>query len=920
MDWRAFVAYLKVLFSMPCSRMRLLGLLVATACTASSPAETDQPTDSLFSKAEQVYYSGSYDSAVTLLSDLRDRAIADNDFAIEARALTWLGLAQWRLGNYDAARELGNEALQLKLENDLTNQLLRSYNALGLLAWNENSLMDATSLFGRAVAVAQETGDRRGAAVATGNLALVQTELGLFEAARTGFSEMRATMADLGEIRAEGNSLTNLGMLEIRMGTPQAAIPHLQEARRLYESIPYPTGVEAALTQIGAAYTALGEPQLAFAALDSALQLAREQNTRQQEASILETLAELYRDNGDFRRAVTHYDEALLINEELGLDVETGADLRGLADIRLQLGDHERALQYAEQALAMHRAADTPLDVMYDLLQLAEVQYEAGRVGAVGEYLSEATQLAGELDTRAARVEVGLAAALFAERDARPRDALEAIERISFDLPRGDYTSEWKAQLTRSKAFRQLGLLDSALDASTSSLYAVMHARQNYGYHVATNEDVYSHGVSLHLQRGNLARALAFADAAPGRNVFHENYDLAVRLRLSELNQLIESVDYLEEAPPNERNERQLSELHRRIDSLRNELEVDPLHPGSRDAVRTLTQLDANELQEALQPGQLLLEYYLVEDTLMCFAVTDSALSMFVANAEGLENRIRLVRGLLTDAITAGRSQPILAGLYDLLLGPAKLDRADELIVVPHRVLHYLPFAALHDGTQYLAQTHVLRVLPSAAALLSGTRQPVSGRIVGFAPFPDELPASEREIRGIDARRNIGGRATERRLRRALEEDGPVHVATHGRLNYRNPMFSRLELSHGGDDPEDDGRLEIHELLELQVRSPLVFLSGCETGLGPAAATDISQGEDYATLSAAFLSAGARNVVSTLWRVEDAAAADFAAHFYASLETHQPASALSVAQRSMLAHERYKVPYYWAAYQLAGSN
>ena len=57
----------------------------------------------------------------------------------------------------------------------------------------------------------------------------------------------------------------------------------------------------------------------------------------------------------------------------------------------------------------------------------------------------------------------------------------------------------------------------------------------------------------------------------------------------------------------------------------------------------------------------------------------------------------------------------------------------------------------------------------------------------------------------------------------------------------------------------------MHEVLGLEIRSPLVFLSGCETGLGPGASRRYSPGEDYATLAAAFLTAGARQVVEHVY-------------------------------------------------------
>jgi CHAT domain-containing protein len=139
-------------------------------------------------------------------------------------------------------------------------------------------------------------------------------------------------------------------------------------------------------------------------------------------------------------------------------------------------------------------------------------------------------------------------------------------------------------------------------------------------------------------------------------------------------------------------------------------------------------------------------------------------------------------------------------------------------------------------------------------------------------------------------------------------------------------MFSRLEVvrpSHASGAPvpgNDDGRLEVHELLDLTIRSPLVFLSGCETGVGAAWSTSFTRGDDYATLAEAFLFAGARNVVSTLWRIEDRSAALFATRFYADAPRHTPIEALARAQRAMLADGDHASPYYWAAYVLTGDG
>jgi CHAT domain-containing protein len=147
-----------------------------------------------------------------------------------------------------------------------------------------------------------------------------------------------------------------------------------------------------------------------------------------------------------------------------------------------------------------------------------------------------------------------------------------------------------------------------------------------------------------------------------------------------------------------------------------------------------------------------------------------------------------------------------------------------------------------------------------------------------------------------------------------------VHVATHAELNLRNPMFSEIRMAPGSGARDDDGRLEVYEIFGMHVNNPLVFLSGCETGAGSAWSTEFQRGEDYATLARAFLYAGARNVIATLWPLDDAGAAELADKFYAYRRETDDAQALARAQRAMMHDPRYRAPYYWAGYELSGAG
>jgi CHAT domain-containing protein len=327
-------------------------------------------------------------------------------------------------------------------------------------------------------------------------------------------------------------------------------------------------------------------------------------------------------------------------------------------------------------------------------------------------------------------------------------------------------------------------------------------------------------------------------------------------------------------------------------------------------------------------------------DRLIIFVVTPRG---FVVRTVGesltsLGSRVQLARALLRQRGSEPVARGVLSALYGILVQPlvesGALSGTTRLIMIPHGPLAYLPTAALFDArsSRYLAEQYSIVRLSSAGSL-ARLRAPADAVSMGqrvaaslFAPFPDSLPATRDEVDAIArhvprARIRLGTEATKRNLQRALQSGDIVHIATHARMNPRNPLFSAIKVSSGTGQPTAaDARLEVHELLGMHVRSPLVFLSGCETALGGSWSTTFDEGEDYTTLAQALLYAGARNVVATLWRIDDAGAAAFASRFYPALGSGDVGEALARAQREMLGDTRYRSPYYWAAYEVSGAG
>jgi CHAT domain-containing protein len=137
-------------------------------------------------------------------------------------------------------------------------------------------------------------------------------------------------------------------------------------------------------------------------------------------------------------------------------------------------------------------------------------------------------------------------------------------------------------------------------------------------------------------------------------------------------------------------------------------------------------------------------------------------------------------------------------------------------------------------------------------------------------------------------------------------------------LNKHNPLFSFVELAPGG---EHDGRLEVHEVFGLRLTADLVVLSACQTGLGSGALTDVPAGDDWVGLTRAFLHAGAKRVVATLWPVDDWATAALMERFYPEMVAGTDARrALARAQRALRAERATAHPFYWGGFVVIGST
>ncbi|MBT6594930.1 MAG: CHAT domain-containing protein, partial [Nitrospina sp.] len=337
----------------------------------------------------------------------------------------------------------------------------------------------------------------------------------------------------------------------------------------------------------------------------------------------------------------------------------------------------------------------------------------------------------------------------------------------------------------------------------------------------------------------------------------------------------------------------------------------------------TVEAISLTALQSLLEDSVALVEYLVTENELVAWVVTKEKIDVV---------RVPLAEKELNILIADYRERmqklaPIeeqAERLYSLLIKPVEPFIAGKrfLGIVPHGHLHYISFSSLRDGQNYLVEKHPLFYSPSASVMQFTFKEKAKRdrdiRVLALGnpdlgDFNYDLPLAEMEANAIKwdfpkvdifTREN----ATESWLKEHISEYQIIHIASHGEFDPVNPLFSSLKLTRS---KTADGNFEVNEVFGLEINADIVTLSACQTGLG-----DIVGGDELVGLNRAFIYAGTKSILSSLWRVSDISTAVLIKHFYRNYGHENKAESLRKAQ--LLVKRLYPHPSYWAGFNLAG--
>jgi CHAT domain-containing protein len=736
------------------------------------------------------------------------------------------------------------------------------------------------------------------------------------------------------------STLQRLSWALVDLGRISEAKPLAEESLALARQNADDAQVAWSLNALSRVHQAYNDVREELRLLDEALAVLQKGNFTYGKAAITFNRAILYARLRELDKALAGYDEVARLGVDAN-DLQFRVALPGARGVALLLrGRHDEAERDLKAARDLARKS-FPSRLPDLLIWSARLALERGRPEEAIALGEEAVALQDKMTStgHAARAMLGQILAAVQRDD-------EAVAVLEGALARARAiggATPWEplyelARLRAKKGARKeaIGLLEEAVKEIEAG--EVILGADSMGRQHADKVAVFRLLVKLLLSEGRVDAAFQYLERSKVSEL--RNFDrslgasndpnvaLAMELDIQErkLQKLLD--EELAASAPNASKIKQLDNLIASTKRKRAEFNesVDRKNAAfDRFAVRPV---DLEKLK--VPEGILVIAPVVLDDSVVIFAMTKDALTHY-ESAIAASEVDKLVASFVAEVdpkqAAGAKGKASLAKvrtqaqrLYDVLLRPAieALGVPKTLVMSPTGSLRYLPFSALHDGERWVIErTKVVNV--TALDLENFAQRAPEGRAdIGLMAVVDPdgtLPAARVELEEVRKVMNQvsvleGPMASAAMLRQKLRVPGYeiVHLATHGRLDPKNPELSNIVLA--------DGVLSYADIPTLApTKTQLVVLSACQT-----AVLTGGSGMEIAGLAYQFQRAQVHSVLATLWEVDDRATADLMSKFYAHIRAGMRyADALAAAQRALLADSDLAHPAYWAPFILMGT-
>jgi len=890
------------------------GRLLAAVLRGDPPDADLRRAHAWRARAESSLFSGLYPQSREAYDQAVAHARQAGDGALEGQILVGFLHVLSLLGAAAEAETLGKRAERLLERAGDAIYLSKLHASRGNVFYQQDRHAEAYAAYRKAERAFARLGlkDASWASLMI-NQAIACTNLSRIGAARKIFQHVQDHCDREGLRVLSANARYNRSFLEALRGDFRLALRLLEEAAPVFSEQRVLDMVAACLRARAEIYLDLNMHPEACEWAQQAAVLFAEQDMAVDHAVARLLEARGLQGAGHLTAAAAVLEEVATFFQKQGNQPRWAATLLAQAEVAAARGNLRDALGLARQAQSIFRRLSLAPSRMRAERQLARYYLDAGQPSRAAALLAR-QQGASRALTVSARLDLWHLTGRISRAQGAPAAARRQLTRAA------EYV-EIQRQLTpglelRSRAFERqvcvyhdLITLELEDRARAANLLSWMEAARARGF----RERQFLRG------RGPKARTIE-ARAALG--------SLIGRLHEAEF-----PAEGAADREPPARLRAEMQTLEKQAaEEARRVLDSRSLRPGRSDLLAIVAR--------TLRVDEALIEYCVLGERVLALVVHNGRAHQWIlpASSAQIQEYVDRVRFQLDSmalsasagpagaavldeahfAFLRGATEAALRDLYRALIAPLanQLPRPGRWLVVPHQLLHRVPFESLLDEEGPILDSLRIVRCPSAEMLrLRNRRRGAAGKrppralICGTHHAGLEAVASELDAVAHafpKSRRRVLEDPSSRELIRWMPGYELIHLTAHGVFREDNPNFSYLSTR--------DGALFLMDLYGQRLTADLITLSACGTGQA-----FTGRGDDLAGVAHGFLSAGARQLVASQWRVHDEATRDFMAAFYrhyARDASGDPAAALSGAAAEI--RPRWNHPFYWGAFGVYG--
>ena len=924
--------------------------------------------EQLSSDYRQIESSETIDSLFSRLSI----AQAVGDVSEEGILYGKLGNAFARLGDFEKAIKYLN--LSLCLVKNLGHKAWEGhlYCNLGSAFSCVGDLKKAVEYFNLHLNIVKDLSDEVGQLIAYDNLGKSFDILGDFKKAIPYHISALSLAKSLEDKVKVGGRYSDLGNKFYYLGDFKNAIHYHKLYLNISKDLDNKRGIGGAYSNLGSAFQRLGDLKKAAEYHTLALSIAKDLSDKATERAACNNLGNDFFRLGDFKKAVHYHNLSLSISKDLDDQAAIGVTCGNLGNVFKSLGDFKRAIEYYKQDLGIAKDLGNKAEEGGSYCNLGLAFCDLGEYEKAIDYQNLYLSIAKDLGDKAAEAAAygNLGIAFDRIGDARKAITYHNL-RLNIAKELGDKAGEGRAYGNLGLAFFSLGDLKNAVEYHSlhgSIAKDLGHKVEEGGAYCNLGNTFQCLGDLQHAVKYYQLSVQVFNDV---RNLlqYEDGWKIGFRnnsnnaytglwIALLRQDKIVEALFAAEEG-----RAQALADLmeSRYTFQTCQTLSRGPLEENDVDMLNSTSSstifLGINGIENAVDVWLLFkgkpvfhrkrkLDDHLIKDGA---ATSVQSLIQSAYDSSGVRADVRCENrslGALRKSYSTHdkSSQPLLSKgnhlvtLYNNIIGPiADLVQGYELIIVPDGPLWLAPYAALKDRhSKFLCELFRIRLIPSLTSLKMIADCPSeyhsrSGALLVGDPcladitnnkgerILEQLPFARQEVQMIGRILKVtpltGKMATKDEVLKGMSSVALVHIAAHGSMETGEIALSPNPNRPSKAPTEEDFLLTMADVMDVKLRARLVVLSCCHSGRGEIKA------EGVVGIARAFMGAGARSVLVSLWAIDDEATLEFMKSFYHHLEDGRSASeSLNLAMKSLRESDKFSDVKYWAPFVLIGDD